>query len=105
MQSRFDRLFEVFVEPFELIDDDAQRERLTRLFGMSRPAVERAVADLMADVLDELNSRLDDAHVDMVFRGAEGGFAFEVKERTPEPSEAADTDEAAPAAGDAEKLT
>ena len=105
MQSRFDRLFEVFFEPLELIEDERQRERLSRLFGVSRPGLERAIADLVADVLDDVNRHLDDIRVEVVFRGSDGGFAVEVKERSSDAAREPDDDDVVASTADAEKLT
>jgi hypothetical protein len=76
---------------------------------MSRPALERALADLLADVVAEVNAGLEEAQVDIVFRGSGGGgFAVEVKQREG-PAETADGSEDDQAAtlsmADAEKLT
>jgi len=111
MQERFDRIFQAFFEPLDLLDDEGQRERVGRLFGVGRPGLERALADLLADVLDEVNEHLDDVRAELVFRGSnEGGFVVEVKTRagaaTPNVDEAGMTDDEDvfdPA--DAEKLT
>jgi hypothetical protein len=115
MQQRFDRIYQVFLEPLDLLDDEAQRDRLARLFGVGRPGLERALADLLADVLDDVSTQLDDTRVDMVLRGENGGFAVEVKRGRPqtastEPSDTAEFDafadfDAFAATGEADKLT
>jgi hypothetical protein len=106
MQEGFDSIFQLLIEPIDLLDDQAQRERLSRLLRMTRPGVDRALADLLVEVLDEVNQHLDDVRADIAFHGADGGFTVEVKPRQGESARADDEAADAAASGaDAEKLT
>jgi len=58
MQLRTAPIVEAFDGVLELIEDEAQRERFSRVLVAGRPAVERAAYDLVSEVVREINEQL-----------------------------------------------
>ena len=58
MELTFETVLEAFEAALELVDDDEQREKLSRVIAASRASVERATQDLVAGVVDEVNAEL-----------------------------------------------
>lgn len=66
MELTFETVMDAFDAALELVDDDDQREKLTRVIAASRASVERATQDLVAGVVDEVNANLSGrARVDL----------------------------------------
>src|SRR5881392_518533 len=112
MRPRIDSILEAFDAAIGLLYDQGQRERFGRVLGASRASVERAVADLLADVAEQLNAHLEEARVDLKY--GPDGLDFEVTREEHEPNEHVDKEtafslglrpEGGNAGRDAEKLT
>ena len=58
MELTFEAVLEAFDAALELVDDDEQREKLSRVVAASGASVERATQDLVAAVIDEVNADL-----------------------------------------------
>lgn len=66
MELTFESVLEAFDAALELVEDEEQQQRLQRVIQASRASVERATQDLVASVVDEVNSDLGGrAHVDL----------------------------------------
>ena len=78
MQVSTDPILDAFDGPLLLIDDDAERERITRVIRASRPAVENAVYRVFSEALSHVNEGLDGARVEL--RLVEDGIDVEVVE-------------------------
>ena len=102
MKIEIESILLAFDEALELVEDEQQRERFSRVLGASRASVERAVDDLIAEVTAEVNEALgDELRVDLNY-GSEG-MSVDV---TRPPAEPVDEDEARLLSeGEVEKLT
>ena len=78
MQVSTDPILDAFDGPLLLIDDDAERERITTVIRASRPAVENAVNRVFSEALSHVNEGLDGARVEL--RLVEDGIDVEVVE-------------------------
>jgi len=58
MELTFDSVLDAFDAALELVEDEEQQQRLQRVIVASRASVERATQDLLAGVLEEVNSEL-----------------------------------------------
>ncbi|HJN92420.1 MAG TPA: hypothetical protein QGF05_06805 [Dehalococcoidia bacterium] len=64
-------MLEAFDAALELVEDEGQQERLRRVIQASQASVERATQDLLAGVLEEVNSELAGrARVDLRYTAA-----------------------------------
>ncbi|MEE8421463.1 MAG: toxin-antitoxin system HicB family antitoxin [Dehalococcoidia bacterium] len=72
MRVRIENILEAFDHALELVEDEHQRDRFSRVIAASRASVERAVDDLVAEVTSDINEALgDDVQVDLSY-GADG---------------------------------
>ena len=60
MKIRIEASLEAFDGALELVEDDQQRDRFSRVLSASSASVERAVDDLIAEITGEINEALGD---------------------------------------------
>ncbi len=60
MKIRIEAILEAFDGALELVEDDQQRDRFSRVLSASSASVERAVDDLIAEITGEINEALGD---------------------------------------------
>lgn len=72
MRVRIESILEAFDHALDLVEDEQQRDRFSRVIAASRASVERAVDDLVAEVTSDINEALgDEVQVDLSY-GADG---------------------------------
>ena len=72
MKIRIEAILEAFDGALNLVEDEQQRDRFSRVLSASSASVERAVDDLVAEITTEINEALgDEAHVDLTY-GSDG---------------------------------
>jgi hypothetical protein len=102
MRIRIENVLEAFDQALDLVEDEQQRDRFSRVIAASRASVERAVDDLVAEVTSDINEALgEETQVDLTY-GADG-ISVDV---TQAPSDDDDADETLSfSEGETEKLT
>ncbi len=101
MPIRVDPVLEAFDDALKLVEDEAQRERFGRVVSAARTSVERAVHDLIAEVVADLDEALRGyAQVDLRYQAS--GLSVEV---TPRPAAELAAEEEISLAGEFERLT
>lgn len=103
MKIRIEAILDAFDGALNLVEDEQQRDRFSRVLSASSASVERAVDDLIAEITGEINEALgDDIRVDLTY--GSDGVSVEVTQ-----SESAADDEVdetlSLSEGEVEKLT
>lgn len=101
MRVRIEPILESFEEALALVDDKAQRERFGRVVTAARASVERAVHDLVAELVAGANEAWDgEARLDLRYDAS--GLSVEASRPA---SSAARTEDDESFVGDLERLT
>lgn len=78
MRVSTDAILAAFDTPLLLIDNEEERDRISRVIQASRPAVENAIYRVFAEALEGLNEGLEGARIEI--RLVEDGLDLEVVE-------------------------
>ena len=93
-------IFAAFDTPLLLVDNEEERDRISRVIQASRPAVENAIYRVFAEALESVNEGLEGARIDI--RLVEDGIDLEVVEEAESSTLESDLSSIS---GDVEKLT
>ena len=103
MELTFEKVLEAFDAALELVEDPEQRTRLTRVIQASQASVERATQDLVAGLVEEVNTKLGESQIEL--RHTQNGLDISV---VAAPTETPDEDSDGPwryADSEVEKVT
>ncbi len=103
MKMRIKAILEAFDGALELVEDEQQRDRFSRVLSASGASVERAVDELIAELTGEINEALgDDIQVDLNY-GVDG-LSVDVSQSAADDDEPGD-ETLSFSEGEVEKLT
>jgi hypothetical protein len=99
-EFRTEAVFDAFKQPLALIEDDERRRAIERYLEAARTPVERAVFDVLSELVQSLDERVAEHYrVRLAYRP--GGLALEVEERV----QNGEQEQWSALEGDVEKIT
>lgn len=99
-ELRTDTIFEALRQPLPLIESDERREQVERYVETARVPVERAVHDLMSQLVQSIDERVNEHYrIRLAYRP--GGLGLEIEEKVQDGDESRWT----ALEGDVEKIT